>query len=323
MDQEKLTKLEKMIREEYGNIAGVVVRKDGKTQYEQYFNGCTADSRLHVYSVTKSVISILIGIAIDKGHIKSIDQNVLEFFPDYTVPEGEKTIQNITIKDMLTMTAPYKYEEEPYIEYFTSGNYVKFALDSLGGREKTGEFRYAALIGPDILSGILANASGQSVRDFAMEHLFLPLGIMVGESIIFENEEEQFAFNSSTEISGWAADPLGVNTAGWGLTLSPVDMAKLGQLYLDGGMWNGTQIVSDEWVRESTREQSRWEAAGLPYGYLWWVEEQGFAAMGDGGNVIYVNRDKKIVVAIASLMVPDVKDRIEFIKQYVEPIFSW
>lgn len=322
MNQEKITELEKMIREEYGNIAGVVVRKDGKTQYEQYFNRCTADSRLHVYSVTKSVISILIGIAIDKGYIKSIDQNVLEFFPDYAVKDGEDIIQDITIKDMLKMTAPYKYEEEPYIEYFTSGNYVKFALDSLGGREKTGAFRYAALIGPDILSGILVNASGQSVRNFAVEHLFSPLGITVGESIIFKSEEEQFAFNSTTEISGWAADPLGVNTAGWGITLSPADMAKLGQLYLDGGMWNGTQIVSDEWVRESTSKQSRWEELDLPYGYLWWVEEHGFEAMGDGGNVIYVNREKKIVVAIASLMVPDVKDRIEFIKRYLEPIFS-
>ena len=100
-----------------------------------------------------------------------------------------------------------------------------------------------------------------------------------------------------------------------------MDMAKIGQMYLDGGVFNGQRIVSESWVKESTTEHSRWKRMNLPYGYLWWIGEDGdgFAAMGDGGNVIYVSRERKMVVAITSTFKPRVKDRIEFIKEYVEP----
>lgn len=325
MNQEKVTELEKKINNDYSNIAGMVVLKDGKTLYENYFNDCTATSRIHVYSVTKSIISILIGIAMDKGYIKSINQKVLDFFPDYIVKRREKTIQNVTLKNLLTMTAPYKYKFAPYIKYFTSDDWVKFTLDLLGGRRQIGKFKYTPLIGPDILSGILVKATGQSVFDFATENLFSPLGITVESNVIFHSKEEQLAFNKAKNISGWVADSTGVNTGGWGLTLSPTDMAKIGQLYLDGGMWNGKQIVSTRWIDESTKEHSRWEKLNLPYGYLWWIgndKEHGYAAMGDGGNIIYVNTKKKMVVSIASLFVPKVKDRIELIKEYIEPMFE-
>ncbi len=326
MNQEKVTELEKKINNEYSNIAGVVVLKDGKSLYENYFNECTAASRIHVYSVTKSIISILIGIAVDKGYIKSINQKVLEFFPDYMVKRREKTIQNVTLKNLLTMTAPYKYKFfAPYIKYFTSDDRVKFTLDLLGGRGRTEKFRYTPLIGPDILSGILVKATGQSVFDFATENLFSPLGITVESNVIFHNKEEQLAFNKAKNISGWVSDPTGINAAGWGLTLSPADMAKIGQLYLDGGRWNEKQIVSAGWIKESTKEHSRWEKMNLPYGYLWWIiddKEHACAAMGDGGNVIYFNTKKKIAVSIASFFVRNAKDRIKLIKEHIEPILE-
>lgn len=324
MNQGKVKELENRINNDHSNIAGIVVLKDGKKLYENYFNECTAASRIHVYSVTKSIISILIGIAMDKGYIKSIDQKVLDFFPDYIVRRGEKTIQNVTLEHLLTMTAPYKYEfSTPYIKYFTSDDWVKFTLDLLGGRGQIGEFRYTPLIGPDISAGILVKATGQSVLDFASEQLFSPLGITVEGNVIFHSKGEQLAFNKAKNISGWVADSTGVNSGGWGLTLSPTDMAKIGQLYLDSGMWNKKQIVSTRWISESTKEHSRWKELNLSYGYLWWVENGiGYSAMGDGGNVIYVNAKKKIVVSIAALFVPKVKDRIELIKKYIEPIFE-
>lgn len=322
MIQGKLETFEKAVMRDHGNIAGIVVLKDGETLYKSYFNECNVNSRIHIYSVTKSVISILIGIALDKGHIKSLDQKVLDFFPDYEVKKREKTIQTITLRNLLTMTAPYKYKFNPYIKYFTSDDWVKFSLDLLGGKGKTGKFRYAPLIGPDIMSGILGKAAGQSVLDFAQENLFAPLGIVVEGSIIFHSKEEQLAFNQAVDISGWAADPMGVNAAGWGLTLSPVDMAKIGQLYLDHGIWNSKQIVSAEWIEESTKEHSRWKARNLPYGYLWWIQKDGFAAIGDGGNVIYVNMKKNMVVSIASLFRPRVRDRMELILEYIEPMFD-
>lgn len=325
MHQEKVKELEKKINKEYSNIAGMVVLKDGKTLYENYFNGCNAASTIHVYSVTKSIISILIGIAIDKGHIQNINQKVLDFFPEYIVKRGEKTIQGVTLKNLLTMTAPYKYKLAPYKKYFTSDDWVKFTLDLLGGRGQIGKFRYAPLIGPDILSGILIKATGQSVLDFATEYLFSPLGMNAPSNAIFHSKEEQIAFNKAININGWVVDPTGLNTGGWGLTLSPGDMVKIGQLYLNGGIWNGNQIVSKKWIDESTKEHSRWEKLKLSYGYLWWIiddKEHTYAAMGDGGNVIYVNTKKKIVVAVTSLFVPKVKDRIELIKRDIEPIFE-
>ena len=167
--------------------------------------------------------------------------------------------------------------------------------------------------------------TGQTVLDFARENLFGPLGITVERSITFQSKEEQLAFNKATDISGWVSDSAGVNSAGWGLTLSPADMAKIGQLYLDRGIWAGKQIVSRAWVEESTKEHSRWKGENLPYGYLWWLVDEkgkGYAAMGDGGNVIYVNAEKKMVVAIASMFTPKAKDRIEFIKKYIESVFG-
>ena len=321
MDQIKMEDLEQKINSQYANTTGIVIIKDGIVSYEKYFKGCTAESRVHVYSVTKSVISILLGIALDKGYIKNIEEKVLDYFPEYKVKRGEKKIQNITLRDMLTMTAPYKYRLfAPYIKYFTSSDWVKFSLDLLGGRGKVGTFRYAPLIGPDILSGILVRATGQSVLEFAAENLFEPLGIKVENNLLFESKEEQMAFNQSTDTSGWAVDPTGIHAAGWGLTLTPMDMAKIGQLYLNGGMWEGKRIVSSKWVEDSTIEHSRWKKENLPYGYLWWVNEDGYAAMGDGGNIIYVNTKKKLVISIAALFVPKAGDRIELITKFIEPI---
>ena len=322
MNKVKIDALEKKVSQDYSNIAGIVVLKDGKTRYEKYFNGCDATSTLHVYSVTKSIISALIGIALDKGLINSIEQKVLDFFPDYPI-ENNKTIRGITLKHLLTMTAPYKYGAEPYIDYFTSNDWLTFALNQLGGEGPIGEFRYAGLIGPDILSGILTKTAGQSVLGFAKENLFSPLEITVKDKIIFQSEEEQFAFNESNTISGWAADPTGLNTGGWGLTLTALDMAKIGQMYLNGGRWNNKQIISEKWIKESTAEHSCWKEPGLPYGYLWWIDEgSGYAAMGDGGNIIYINERRNLVAAITAFFKPDVTDRIEFIKKYVEPIFN-
>lgn len=314
MNQEKITELRQFIQTDYSNTAGIIVQKNGEILYEDYFNGCSATSRLHVYSVTKSIVSLLIGIAIDQGKITSVKQRVAEFFPEHSVAD------NVTLEHLLTMTASYGYAaaEPPYEDYFRSDNWVEFALDLLQGQ---GKFSYAPLIGPDILSGILMKVTGQSVLDFARENLFSPLGIEVASTITFHSEEEQMAFYAAKDISGWVADSTGVNAAGWGLTLTTKDMAKIGQLYLDEGSWEGKQIVSSQWIKESTAEQSRWQEMSLKYGYLWWViddKNRIFSAMGDGGNVIYVNSKKKMVVAIAGLFEPDAKDRLEFIREHIE-----
>lgn len=320
MNNTPISKFENLIKKEYANIAGIVIRKKESLIYEKYFDGYTKEDVLHIASVTKSVISVLIGIAIDKGYIKNIEQKVLEFFPDYTVKRGEKTIQNITIKNLMTMTAPYKYKSEPYTKIYTSDDWVKATLDLLGGKGDIGEFKYST-VGTHILSGILTNATGQCVIDFATENLCKPLDIKAPNSAFILNKEEYFAFLKDKHVTGWIADPKSVNTAGWGLTLTPRDMAKIGQLFLNNGVWNGHQILSSQWIEDSTTENSRW--GKFSYGYLWWVvDDYCYAAFGDGGNVIYINPKQEMVITIASRFMPRAKDRIELIRTYIMPLFE-
>lgn len=277
MKQEDIMKLEAAIAADYSNIAGMVVRKDGETVYERYFGGCTAESRLNVFSVTKSIISILLGIALDRGCLRSIDQQVLEFFPEYTPKRGEKTIQRITIRDMLTMTGALQISLHTLHEVFYQPGLGAVFPRSAGreGASRRISLRTAHRTGhPDRHSDAV---TGQSVLDFAKERLFAPLGIPVEQSITFRSKEELMAFYESTDLRVWAADPMGVNAGGWGLTLSPMDMANIGELILHGGVYDGTRIVSEKWVRESTAEQSRWAERDLPYGYLWWVLRRGTA----------------------------------------------
>lgn len=324
MHQDRFMELEKTIQRDYGNTAGIVVRQSGVNCYERYFHDYAKGDAFHVFSVTKSVISALVGIAIGKGLIQSVDQRVLDFFPEYTVKAGETTIQGITLAHLLSMTAPFKYETEPYEAFFTSGHWVYAALDLLGGEEYTGMFQYSPIIGAHILSGVLAKAVGQPILDFAAENLFAPLGIDGFHSVALPTQEAHMAwYASEKKTRGWVVDPQGLNTASWGLTLTAEDMAKIGQLYLSGGTWEGKQVIPQKWVRESTTAHAHW--GDLSYGYLWWVldgKARVYAAMGDGGNVIYINTKKQLVVAIASLFVPDAKDRIDLIAQHIEPIFA-
>lgn len=311
------------IRNEFDNIAGMAVVKNDAVVYERYFNGYTADDPVHVASVTKSVVSALIGIAIDQGYISGTEQKVLDFFPGYAVKRGEQTIQNVTIAQLLTMTAPYKYKSEPYTKVYGSGDWTKAALDLLGGKRGIGAFTYST-VGTHILSGILVQATGVPVRDFAASRLFAPLGIQAPPSAAIRSREEYTAFLKDKGVSGWIADPKGTNTGGWGLALTLRDMIQIGRLYLNNGARNGAQIVSPQWIAESTRAHSR--RGTRAYGYLWWIIEDGdcpgYAALGDGGNVIFVAPRKRMAVMIASRFKPRAKDRIEWILRDLIPPFA-
>ncbi|MDO5520715.1 MAG: serine hydrolase [bacterium] len=315
------SKMERVINGSYKNMTGILVRKNNSTVYERYYNGCSAENKIHVASVTKSIMSALFGIAIDQGYIKSVDQKVLEFFPDYQIPKGEKTIQQVTIQDMLMMTAPYKYKSEPYQKVMSGEHWTNDALNLLGGKRKSGEFIYSAMIGTHLLSGILVKATEQSVLEFARKNLFDPLEIELKGDISLCSEEANLEFLKATDRNGWVVDPEGVNTAAWGITLTPMDMAKIGELYLKEGLWNGRQLISKEWITKSTKVHSKW--GKLLYGYLWWImdeSEHSYAALGQGGNVIYVNAKKELVVAITSLYKDNAQDRMVLIKKYIEPM---
>ena len=137
------------------NICQIYAIKDGVTVYDDCWHGFTTGDAVNVNSVTKGVVALLTGIAVDKGFINSTDQKVLDFFPEYTVKRGEKTIYDVTIKHLLTMRAPYKTKGDPWSKVCSSENWTYTSLDFLGGRQGlTDEFRYSSVC-IHILTGIL------------------------------------------------------------------------------------------------------------------------------------------------------------------------
>ena len=322
--------LHKYVEESKGdesNICQICAFRNGGIVYSDNWHGFQIDSAVNVMSVTKGIMALLAGIAIDKGFITATDQKVLDFFPEYTVKRGEKTIYDVTLAHLLTMTAPYKYRSEPWKKVCTSQDWTKAALDLLGGRGgMTGEFRYATL-GIQILAGIIENASGMKCIDFANEYLFVPMGIPEHRIHGDSSKEDQFDFlmNKNPRENEWYSDPQGVVTAGWGLTLSAQDMARIGYMLINGGVYNDKQIVSGEWISRMTSPKIQLDEkfGNMQYGYLWYrphKDKPVFAAIGDSGNIIYADPEKGISVGMTGTFKPRIFDRVEFIEKKVIPL---
>ena len=267
------------------NIKQIVAYKDNILEIEEYKDGFKKDDTMNVMSVTKSVTSLLIGIAIDQGLIKSVDDYVMDYYKEtYTPKRGEQTIFKVTIKHLLTMTAPYKGKSEPWTKVCTSDDWTLTTLDVLGGRKGiTNEFRYHTL-GVQILLGIIRNTSGMK-----------PLGIEPRSNAGCESKEDQFEYlmNKNDHGKVWFLDPTGMPTAGWGLSLSAYEMAQIGLMVLNNGVYNDTRIISEKWIEMMTKS------------YV------------STGNIIYVDRKNQIVVAITAHFKPMVFDRVEYIEKNI------
>ena len=324
-----LEKLHTIVQKQQPNICQIVAYKNNMKVYSDCWNDYKENDCTHIMSATKSIFALLIGIAIDKGQIKSVDDNVLDYFSDYKVKRGEKTIHEVTIKHLLTMRAPYKCKGDPWSKVCSSENWTWASLDFLGGRKGlTGEFHYQTVC-LHILSGILYRATGMKTVDYANRYLFEPLGIQNHSNYYAKTAEEhkQFTISRLPKENIWFADPDGLGTPGYGLCMSAEDMAKIGLLCLNKGMYNNKQIVSSSWIEELTfsRTVESNKFRGMDYGYLWWIidrEANIYAAIGNSGNVIYINPKKNIVVAVSSYFKPTVFDRVDFIREYIEPVIT-
>ena len=311
------------------NICQIYVIKDGEIAYDDCWHGFKTEDAMNVNSVTKGVMALLAGIALDRGCIKSVDQKVMDFFPDYTVKRGEKTIYDVTIKHLLTMTAPYKGKSEPWKKVCTSQDFTIAILDYLGGRSGiTGEFRYATL-GIQILAGIIERATGEKCIDFANSNLFEPLGLQKRIPHGDSSKEDQFDFfmNKNPRKYEWYSDPQGSVTAGWGLCMSAKDMAVIGALVSNYGQYDGTRIITEEYLKDMIAPHLKLgERFGyMNYGYLWYKpydDKDVYAAIGDSGNIIYVNMEKKISVGITGTFKPRIFDRVDFIEEKVLPVID-
>ncbi|NEW09009.1 serine hydrolase [Paenibacillus sp. SYP-B3998] len=315
MRSDKLKELDNALNFQLGIINSVVVVRKGGIVFEKYFKGFGPQDIHDVTSVTQSIISALIGIAIDAGYIKSVDQKILDFFPEAASGASDLLKRSLTLKHLLTMTAPYAWKgSEPLDRLRRQKNWTMFILDMLGQKGKAGEFQYS-LASAHLLSAIIKRSTGVSAREFANEHLFRPLGMREIPDQKMKSFSKDDVFGKNT--TGWIKDPQDYNTGGWGLTLTPRDMARFGYLYVNRGKWDNKQIISENWIDESVAQHSE------DYGYLWWLREDNgiatYIAAGIGGTYIYCIPEKELIVVIASKFDKMIIDRWELLEDYIIP----
>lgn len=320
LDQDKLREIDQVIEAQYRNINGIVIVRKGSVAFERYQNGFGPNDAHHVASVTKSVMSALIGIAIDKGYIKSVNEKVLDFFPQYTAGTNDFLKRAITIRHLLTMTAPFAWKTsnkirfEPLDRLRRQKDWVTYTLNLLGQGGVLGKFQYCTAT-PHLLSAIITHTTGLPAREFANQHLFRPVGMKE----IADYEMNSFGLDDvfGENLKGWIKDPNGNTVGGWGLTLTPRDMARFGFLYLNSGLWDGNQVISRAWIDDSTALNPN------KYGYLWWLREEGgvfaYSALGSGGNVICCIPAKDMVVAIASKVSGKPRESWWLFENYILP----
>ena len=302
--QLKLQAMETAIRSgDFKNLTSILIARQGQLVYEAYFDDSATYGLSNTRSATKTITGMLVGIAIDQRKIVGVNTPVLPFFPD------KQPIQNpdprkaaITVEDLLTMSSLLECDDW---NSFSQGNeermylledWVQFALnlpikgfpswmakpiDASYGRS----FSYCTA-GVVTLGAMLERATGIAVPDFANEYLFAPLDIQLIE---------------------WQFTPLGLAMTGGGLALRSRDLLKLGQLYLNGGIWNGTQVVSEQWVKISTQPHVQIDDE-REYGYLWWLKTfksgnnsyRAYFMTGTGGNKVVVFPQLEMVVVVTS-----------------------
>lgn len=309
------------------NICQIVAYKDNKEVYSDEWNGYKKEDTCHIMSVTKSIVSLLIGIALEQRLIKNINDKILKYFPEYKVKRGEKTIYDITIKHLLTMNAPYKCKGDPWTKVCSSQDWTKTCLDLLGGRKGlTGEFKYQTVC-LHILTGLLYKVSKMTTIDFANKYLFIPIGVAEHNTYYAKTakEHKQFIINKNPKTNIWFSDPTNIGAAGYGLCLSANDMAKIGQLCLNKGILKNKQIIQSKWIEEMIEPTSinLEKFQNMKYGYLWWIldsKKNIYSAIGNSGNIIYIDSENNLVIAITSYFKPTVFDRIEFIEKYLKPL---
>jgi CubicO group peptidase (beta-lactamase class C family) len=324
-------------------LHSVVVVKDGRLVFEEYFAGRDGDlSQLSTSfgptfvarafdrdtphltaSVSKSVTSILVGIAIDQGLLRGTDETLLSFFPDYA-QRFDSLNSRITLQHMLTMMSGLSWSEargfdDPRNDW-TAMTYrpdpIGYVLEKSAVAAPGEQFIYNSGT-VNLLGEIIWRKSGMTLAEFAALHLFGPLGIM---------QHEWYSLPSAPQMT----------MASSSLYLRPRDMAKIGQLTLDGGVWSGTRVVSDRWVTRSTQlavqlDPSQCEIP-IPtpgYGFLWWLgtfptgNTQTYFAAGFGGQFIFVLPAPRMVVVITAGGFEDFnrnyRPMVQIVNDYVLP----
>lgn len=288
--------------EENGTKAFIIIQDDA-ILYEKYFNSAQRDSMVTSFSVAKSFTSALIGIAIDEGYINSVDDPITDYLPELL--ERDSRFSDITIRHLLRMASGLEYQEDrlglfngddPITTYYPDQR--KAALEFTHIEDPPGEYFLYNKYHPQLLGMILERTTGVSVTEYMQTKLWDPIGM-----------EFDGSWSIDSEKSGFEKMETGVNARA-------IDFAKFGRLYLENGDWNGVQVISPEWVDESTSPDPGTQNDSyyrdefgqtilndlhgyykfMWYGYFRTGGEPDFAAEGDHGQFIYVSPQKKLII---------------------------
>lgn len=297
----------------YPNVHSILVIKDGRLVFEEYFYEYDKKTLQELRSASKSFVSALTGIAIGKGYIPNKDQTVLPYFPEYSLSNMSEFKKRITVENLLTNqtgldcdVANSKSEGNETV-MSNSDDWVKFTLDLPMVDTPGGRGMYCSG-NPIMLGRIIEKTTKQPLPEFAKTNLFAPLGIT--------NFRWHFKPDKSSAQTFCQ------------LYLRPRDLAKFGLLYLDGGKWNGKQIIPPEWVKQSLVKHST--VQNVDYGYLWWIKYldadgvryYGKAAQGNGGQKIYIWPSLNMVTVITGGNYNTQSPSDEIIAKYILSSFN-
>ena len=286
-------------------VRAVLVLHHGTTLLADY-RGSTPQTTWDIESVTKSILSILVGKAIDEGRL-SLDQTLAELLPEH-LDVMDRWQQRVTLRDLLTHFGGFSGDDDATFGLMSEPDVVDLMLGR-ARRPASGQFLYSNE-GSQIIATILRRATGTSVLEYARTRLFDPLGIDTRPALDRPVSSQVSAADLEEYLGArfaWPVDSAGTHL-GWGLVkLTPADLAKVGTLMLNGGTWEGSQILSETWVRESTGNQVSTDSSSSvaiwpEYGYHWWVttagDEAAFLAWGFGGQMIEVVPEEGLVVVV-------------------------
>jgi CubicO group peptidase (beta-lactamase class C family) len=280
------------------NVRAVLVLVDGRPVLERYRGGLPQDS-YDTFSVAKSIVSTLVGIAIEEGKLRGVDVTLGEALSQYRSvmrPEVART----TLRQLLTMTAGLR-EDPPSGEPLAGTLHGDWVSDILqhGFDHATGTWAYSS-IGSHLLAAVLVRATGMPVLEYARARLFDPLGITTrpaAQPRLDGGPAAERAYDAAR--FAWPIDPQRINTGHAHIKLTATDLAAFGLLMLNKGVWKGRQLLPESWVTEATRAHVD-AYGGNRYGYQWWIPDAGdhpaFAAVGFGAQLVEVVPDLRLVV---------------------------
>jgi CubicO group peptidase (beta-lactamase class C family) len=309
MDPAVVAELDAKVSASYPQVRSLLIVRHGYLVYERYWHGLDASDGHDSFSVTKSITSALVGIALKDRHLRGLDQTVGELLADHLPANADPRLRRVTVRQLLTMTAGLAGDDPSgaWIGMLRSRNWLRHILSQRLVSKPGTEFAYSSA-SSHLLSAIVTETTGQSTLAYARSKLFGPLGIRADSALVqpirtWPPSPAQLEAYEQAPVA-WDTDPQGYQIGFSWLKLPARDLAKFGYLYLNGGRWDGTQVVPADYVRASTQSQSK-PPPSVPadgYGYQWWTttvaSHHSFFAAGFAGQLIQVIPDLDLVVVL-------------------------